>query len=94
MRLAYCTGIRRWPSWMKTTAAVIATSSTGTARRVPIGSCIQVWMPGTRPEMIDAMISSDMPLPMPRWVISSPSHMIRAVPAVIVMTMITTFRGV
>ncbi len=32
-------------------------------------------------------ISSDMPLPMPRSVISSPSHMITAVPAVIVMTM-------
>ena len=30
---------------------------------------------------------SDIPLPMPRWVISSPSHMINAVPAVIVMTM-------
>ena len=29
-----------------------------------------------------------MPLPMPRSVISSPSHMITAVPAVIVMTMI------
>ena len=32
-------------------------------------------------------IRIDMPLPMPRSVISSPSHMITAVPAVIVMTM-------
>ena len=32
-------------------------------------------------------ISIDMPLPMPRSVISSPSHMITAVPAVIVITM-------
>ncbi len=32
-------------------------------------------------------ISSDMPLPMPRSVISSPSHMITPVPAVMVSTM-------
>ena len=32
-------------------------------------------------------ISIDMPLPMPRSVISSPSHMITAVPAVMVTTM-------
>ena len=30
-----------------------------------------------------------MPLPIPRSVISSPSHMITAVPAVMVITMIT-----
>ena len=29
-----------------------------------------------------AKISNDMPLPMPRWVMVSPSHMSRAVPAV------------
>ena len=33
-------------------------------------------------------IRIDMPLPMPRSVISSPSHMITAVPAVMVTTMI------
>ena len=37
---------------------------------------------------IEVKISSDMPLPMPRSVISSPSHMITPVPAVIVTTMI------
>ena len=31
----------------------------------------------------------DMPLPMPRSVISSPNHMMTAVPAVIVMTMMS-----
>ena len=31
-------------------------------------------------------ISSDMPLPMPRSVMSSPIHMMRPVPAVMVMT--------
>ncbi len=35
-----------------------------------------------------AKMSSDMPLPMPRSVMSSPSHMITAVPAVMVITMI------
>ena len=30
---------------------------------------------------------SDMPLPMPRWVISSPIHMMKAVPATKVNTM-------
>ncbi len=29
----------------------------------------------------DAKISIDMPLPMPRWLISSPIHINRAVPA-------------
>ena len=39
-----------------------------------------------------AKMSSDMPLPMPRWVMSSPIHMISAVPAMSVMTMITFVR--
>ncbi len=37
--------------------------------------------------MIEVKISRDMPLPTPRSVINSPSHMITAVPAVITMTM-------
>ena len=36
---------------------------------------------------IDVKMSSDMPLPMPRSVMSSPIHMMRPVPAVMVMTM-------
>ena len=39
-------------------------------------------------------IRIDIPLPIPRWVISSPSHMIMAVPAVSVMTMRATRGGV
>jgi hypothetical protein len=35
-------------------------------------------------------IRMDMPWPMPRWVISSPSHMTKAVPAVMVITMSST----
>ena len=38
-------------------------------------------MPLGRPEIIEAKISSEMPLPMPRWVISSPIHISRIVPA-------------
>ena len=37
--------------------------------------------------MIEVKISSDMPLPTPRSVMSSPSHMMTAVPAVIVTIM-------
>ena len=35
-------------------------------------------------------IRIDMPLPIPRWVMSSPSHMIMAVPAVSVVTISST----
>ena len=34
------------------------------------------------PETIDAKIISEIPLPIPRWVISSPNHMIITQPAV------------
>ena len=44
--------------------------------------------------MIDTKMSNDMPLPIPRWVMSSPIHMSSAVPAVMVITMMMTFRGV
>ena len=44
-----------------------------------------------RAEM-DEKISSDMPLPMPRSVTCSPSHMITEVPAVIVTTMIDSVK--
>ena len=39
---------------------------------------------------IEAKISSEMPLPMPRFVISSPSHISSTQPAVSVSTMITS----
>ena len=39
-------------------------------------------------------IRIDMPLPTPRWVMSSPSHMTMAVPAVIVRTISATFGAV
>ncbi len=49
-------------------------------------------MPQSAPgkaEITEVKIMIDMPLPMPCSVISSPSHMIVAVPAVIVMTMMS-----
>ena len=36
---------------------------------------------------MDRKMSSDMPLPTPRSVMSSPNHMMRPVPAVMVRTM-------
>jgi len=39
-------------------------------------------MPDGRRDTIEAKISSEMPLPMPRWVISSPIHINRTQPAV------------
>ena len=38
--------------------------------------------------MIEVKIRIDMPLPTPRSVMSSPSHMITAVPAVMVSTIV------
>ena len=43
-------------------------------------------MPFGRPTTIPVKISSDIPLPIPRSVICSPSHMMNAVPVVSVST--------
>ena len=43
-------------------------------------------MPVGRRETIEAKISSEMPLPMPRWVISSPIHISSTQPVVRQMT--------
>ena len=88
MRLAYCTGMRRCACSTKTTEgddhegeqhdrgedehAVVLLQQVGA-------------LAGMR-AAIEVKISTDMPLPMPRSVISSPSHMITAVPAVMVTT--------
>ncbi len=44
------------------------------------------WMPEGRRETIEAKISREMPLPMPRWVMSSPIHIKRTQPVVRQMT--------
>ena len=88
-------GIRRWPWSMKMIPTVSASMSSSTAMNWPMLrvdpqdlSCEGSWL-----TMLTKMIS-DIPLPMPRWVISSPSHMMSAVPAVIVMMMVSTLRTV
>ena len=48
--------------------------------------------PGSWLMMLTKM-SSDMPFPMPRWVMSSPSHITNEVPAVIVMMMSRALPG-
>ena len=47
-------------------------------------------MPLGSPATMLAKIISEMPLPMPRWVISSPSHMSSTQPAVSVVTITKT----
>ncbi len=61
-------------------------------KAVEFAHMIPSWL-GSWETMLTKMMS-DIPLPMPRWVMSSPSHMMSAVPAVIVMTMMSTRRGV
>ncbi len=88
MRLAYWTGIFRWPRSKKMMTATTATISRPMMARSnavmsPVlafenmrtaASGISVTMP--------AKITSEIPLPMPRSVICSPSHMMKAVPVV------------
>ena len=42
-----------------------------------------------RPDMMFAKMMSDMPLPTPRWVMTSPSHMMITAPTSIVKTTMT-----
>ena len=53
----------------------------------------QAWMPCGSRETIEAKIISEMPLPMPRWVISSPIHISSTQPAVRQMTIRSTCRA-
>ena len=94
-RRAYWTGTRRWPCSTKMTTKTTKTKTVSmkmTARgakgfspnapgpkRIPISRIAS----GMRPT-IEAVISRLMPLPMPRSVICSASHMIIAIPEVIV----------
>ena len=93
MRLAYWTGIRRWACSMKMTPAITARPITITTEKMnqpaapsrlslmdhrEAGNCAAIWV----------KIITDMPLPTPRSVISSPSHMITPVPAVMVRIMV------
>ena len=52
------------------------------------------WMPLGIRDAIEAKIISEIPFPIPRWVISSPNHMSRVVPAVSAMTIRNTLAKV
>ena len=90
-RLAYCTGIRRWPSCTNTMAAMIARPRKGIITlNTWSGLVHQAEIPLGSPATMLAKIISEMPLPIPRWVMSSPSHMSRTQPAVSVVTITKT----
>jgi len=90
--LAYCTGIRRCPVSMKTmapTTAIMNRARKITARMPisPVDMSRKVLKTPSGPrQTIPAKMISEIPFPIPRSVICSPSHMMKAVPAVSVMT--------
>ena len=91
-RLAYWTVTRRWPRSTKMIAPTTRIISTirmitepARAGRARICSNVCSTAAG-KLTTIPAKMMSDMPLPMPRSVICSPSHMMNAVPVVSVST--------
>ncbi len=89
MRFAYCTGMRRCACSTNTMAAMMTAPTTITIKKMnrPLVCRMLLSSAGKR-AAIWVKIRIDMPLPMPRSVMSSPSHMMIAVPAVIVRTMV------
>ena len=75
---------------MKTTATVTARNTIGKNSFVVGPPSTHARMVVGASAMIEQKMMIEMPLPTPRFVISSPIHMSSAVPAVSVMTMITT----
>jgi hypothetical protein len=93
-RLAYCTGIRLCPCSTKIMKPTTATMRTRRITRPkifisPVETSLKVFMiaAGIR-ATIPAKMIREIPFPMPRSVICSPSHIIKAVPAVRVKTVI------
>src|SRR4249919_3871020 len=91
MRLAYWIGILRMPSCTKTTATITRKTTTGSDSFSKVEPCHHAEIPAGADVRIDAKMRSDMPLPTPRWVISSPIHMRSVAPAVKVTTTRMTF---
>ena len=84
--LANVTGMRRWHCSMNTiiTRKTRASSSRKVNLATPADlSRASPWL--GKPAITLVKISTDMPWPTPRWVISSASHMTTTVPAVMVM---------
>ena len=87
--------MRRCPCSTVTMPTIIPIAITRMIRNWNVPDCSIRFAPWNgRRETTDAKIRTDMPLPMPRWVISSASHMTSAVPAVHVRTMSAAFHGV
>ena len=93
MRLAYWIGMRRWPSCTKTTATTTPSAISGKNSFSVGPPWTQALMPAGADVRIEAKMSSEIPLPMPRFVISSPSHIRSVVPAVSVTTISTRRPG-
>ena len=74
---------------MKTTATITPIASSGKKSFVVGPPSIHARIASGARSMIDAKISSEMPLPMPRFVICSPNHISSTVPAVSVTTIRT-----
>src|SRR5947208_159841 len=97
-RLAYCTGMRRCPPSTKTmnaTTAIISAISSTSARGVKgPQACVRAFSYKSTtargsPTTIPTKMISDIPLPMPRSLICSPSHMMNAEPVVSVRMVIS-----
>ena len=86
IRFAYWIGIRRWPSWTNTTEATMPTAISGKKMRSIGPPFHQALTPSGRLVRIEAKMRIEMPLPMPRLVICSPSHISSTVPVVSVTT--------
>ena len=91
MRLAYCTGMRRCDCSTKTTQVMTTSPIAHTPRKMPQPRVRRI-SPSADGKVaaMDVKISRDMPLPTPRSVMRSPSHMITVVPAVMVRIMMTS----
>jgi hypothetical protein len=86
--------MRRWPFSMNTTTPVTSTTTANTmiaAKTViaPVRTSSSVPpIAAGSPATIPAKMIMEMPLPMPRSVICSPSHMRKSVPVVSVITVV------
>jgi hypothetical protein len=89
MRFAYWIGIRRWPSWTKTTDATIPSAISGKKIRSIGPPFHHAVTPSGRLVRMDAKMRIEMPLPMPRFVICSPIHISSVEPTVSVTTIST-----
>ncbi len=94
-RFAYWTGIRRCPCSTKITATMITRPISSATTNIALPPESRIARPcAGNPEITLEKIRIDIPLPIPRCVMSSPIHMIIAVPAVMTSTMSATFAAV